>query len=484
MDAASSPPSPPPLRLVIIPWLAFGHLLPYLELAERLASRGHRVSLVSTPRNVARLPPVRRVDLVAVPLPRVDGLPDGAESTNDVPRDKVGFLWKAFDLLGEPFGKLLAAMCADDGTRPDWIIADSFHHWAAAAALQHKVPCALLLPSASVMAAWPSVALSDNALLTAPVERPVTMPDYEWEKIKAGYLNRNRDGVVSEMTTAKRCSLARERCTLAAMRSCPEWELDTFWQVAASFGKPVVPLGLLPPSPDGARRRAANGNTDGGEEDSSSPAAADDDATLRWLDAQPPNSVLYVALGSEVPLTVEQVHELALGLELAGTRFLWALRKPTGAAAVPDDDDDILPPRFQDRTRGRGVVAMGWVPQLAILSHAAVGGFLTHCGRNSLIEGLLFGKPLVMLPIFGDQGPNSRLMEGRKVGLQVARDKDGSFDRHGVAAAVRAVMVDEEARSVFVANALKLQDIVADKELHERYIDEFLDKLRSYTATA
>ncbi|KAL5206168.1 hypothetical protein ABZP36_034377 [Zizania latifolia] len=470
MDARSS--SSPPLRLVIFPWLAFGHLLPYLELAERLASRGHRVSLVSTPRNVARLPPVRRVDLVALPLPRVDGLPDGAESTNDVAGEKMGLLWKAFDLLGEPFGELLAAMCADDGTRPDWIIADSFHHWAAAAALQHKVPCAMLLPSASVMAAWPSAALSDSGLLATPVERSVTMPDYEWEKIKAGYLNRNRGGVASEMTAV----------ILVGAREVHARGHAELPEVAASFGKPVVPLGLLPPSPDGARRRAAN--TDGGEEDSSSPAAAADDATLRWLGAQPPNSVLYVALGSEVPLTVEQVHELAFGLELAGTRFLWALRKPTGAAAVPDDDD-ILPPRFQDRTRGLGVVAMGWVPQLAILSHAAVGGFLTHCGRNSLIEGLLFGKPLVMLPLFGDQGPNARLMEGRKVGLQVARDvKDGSFDRHGVAAAVRAVMVDEEARTVFVANALKLQDIVADKELHERHIDEFLDKLRSYTATA
>jgi hypothetical protein len=145
MDDRSSPPPPRPLRVVIFPWLAFGHLLPYLELAERLASRGHRVSFVSTPGNVARLPPLRpaaapRVDLVALPLPRVDGLPDGAaESTNTVPHDKFHLLFEAFDGLAAPFAEFLAAACADEGKRPDWIVFDIFHHWAAAAALEHKV---------------------------------------------------------------------------------------------------------------------------------------------------------------------------------------------------------------------------------------------------------------------------------------------------------------------------------------------------------
>jgi UDP:flavonoid glycosyltransferase YjiC (YdhE family) len=130
------------------------------------------------------------------------------------------------------------------------------------------------------------------------------------------------------------------------------------------------------------------------------------------------------------------------------------------------------------------MVTTGWVPQMSLLSHAAVGGFLTHCGRNSLIEGLLFGHPLVMLPILGDQGPNARQVERRKVGLQVARDENhGSFDRHGVATAVRDVMVEGEARRGFVAGAAKMQEVVADKELHDRYIDEFVRKLRSYSAS-
>jgi len=316
----------------------------------------------------------------------------------------------------------------------------------------------LLASAASMASGWERQ--SSRAKPAAAEEPPAAAaPRYELEQKKQYFV---KDGA-SSMSIAERFYLTRERCTVTAMRSSLEWEPEFLPLVSPLVGKPVVPFGLLPPSHDGGRGANANG----------------DHAAVRWLDAQPPSSVLYVALGSEVPLRVEQVHELALGLELAGTRFLWALRNPGG---VPDAD--ILPAGLQGRTSGRGLVTTGWVPQTSVLAHGAVGGFLTHCGWNSLIEGLLYGRPLVMLPIFGDQGPNARLMEGKKVGLQVPRDEhDGSFDRHGVASAVRAVMLEEETRGVFVANALKLQGIVADKELQERYIDEFIQQLRSY-ATA
>ncbi|VAI38738.1 unnamed protein product [Triticum turgidum subsp. durum] len=452
MDAGSSSS---PLHIVVVPWLAFGHLLPYLELSERLAERGHRVSYVSTPRNLARLPTLRsaaapRVDLVALPLPRVDGLPDGAESTNDVPDDKRELHFKAFDGLAAPFAAFMAAACADEATRPHWVIADCFHHWVAAAAFEHKVPCALLLPTAALIA---------TAHRDQPAEARVVTharPRYEEEEVAPIYDDHGASG----MSIVQRFYLTKEKCALAAIRSCVEWEPESFPLVPTVIGLPVVPLGLLPPSPDGGRR--ADGINGSAEH-----------ATVRWLDAQPAGSVVYVALGSEVPLRVEQVHELALGLELAGTRFLWALRKPSGAA-VHDDDADMLPPGFQERTGGQGLVTTGWVPQMSILAHAAVGGFLTHCGRNSLIEGLLFGHPLVMLPIFGDQGPNARQMEVKKVGLQVARNEDdGSFDRHGVASAIRAVMVDGDARRSFVAGAAKMQEVVANTERQERWVSKF-----------
>jgi hypothetical protein len=57
---------------------------------------------------------------------------------------------------------------------------------------------------------------------------------------------------------------------------------------------------------------------------------------------------------------LENIHELVLGLELAGVRFLWALCKPAGTS----NDDELLPSRFKERTQARGAVCTGWVPQM------------------------------------------------------------------------------------------------------------------------
>ncbi|CAO2150908.1 unnamed protein product [Urochloa humidicola] len=224
MDAAGSP-----LHIVLCPWLAFGHMLPYLELAERLASRGHRVSYVSTPRNLARLLPLRRraagggaADLVPLTVPRVEGLPDGAESTNDVPGES---LWGAFDALAEPFAEFLAVACdADtDVARPDWVLADTFTHWAPLVAGGHGVPCAMLQPTAAMIASL-GCGARGHANLAAPsvFEHPVVvgrppagMPRYEWDANASMFAN------TSGMSVARRCSLTRA----GAVHDCRHAEL-------------------------------------------------------------------------------------------------------------------------------------------------------------------------------------------------------------------------------------------------------------------
>ncbi|CAN6287121.1 unnamed protein product [Urochloa humidicola] len=445
MDAAADSS---PLHIVLFPWLAFGHLLPCLGLAERLASRGHRVSFVSTPRNISRLRPVAPplaplIGFVALPLPRVDGLPDGTEATSDVPPGKTDLHMKAFDGLAAPFSSFLDAARAG-GNVIDWVVVDSYHHWAAAAAAEcRNIPCVL------------------NMTYSAATSVQYGVP-------------RGVSTAVGDLgpSIVQRFMLTFERCKLLAHRSCVELEPESMPLLPGIFGKPVIPLGVLPPSP-----AAGEGH---GEHNDTNAAAA---ALSSWLDKQPPKSVVYAAFGSEAPLSVEQLHEIAHGLELAGTGFLWALKKPargSGGALEGDDGVLLLPPGFEERTRGRGLVTMGWVPQLSVLAHGAVGAFLTHCGWSSTIEGLLFGQPLVMLPFLGEQGINARLMERKQVGVQVPRKgEDRSFDREGVASSVRAVMSEEGGR-VFAANAKKLREIVADENRQGRYVDEFVRFLRSY----
>ncbi|KAG5252509.1 anthocyanidin O-glucosyltransferase [Salix suchowensis] len=48
----------------------------------------------------------------------------------------------------------------------------------------------------------------------------------------------------------------------------------------------------------------------------------------QWLDDQPPFSVVYLCFGSRGSFGVDQVKEIACGLEQSGHRFLWSLRQP------------------------------------------------------------------------------------------------------------------------------------------------------------
>lgn len=252
----------------------------------------------------------------------------------------------------------------------------------------------------------------------------------------------------SGVSTAHRLGAVVGGCRFVAVRTVNELECDSLQLLAESiYKKPVIPVGLLAQAPQ---------------------PVGDARAVIEWLDAQSPGTVVYVAFGSEATVASELVEELACGLELSNVPFLWAYRQPGD-----------LPAGFEDRVRGRGAVAGGWVPQLNVLAHRSVGAFFTHCGASSVIEGLRVGHPLIMLPLIADQGLIARVMAGKKVGVEVPRDEqDGSFTREGVAEAVRMVMLGEEGKA-FGARAKEMMEIFADDGSSSRHMDEFVGCLRN-----
>nr|CCO13612.1 anthocyanidin 3-O-glucosyltransferase like protein [Arabis alpina] len=181
------------------------------------------------------------------------------------------------------------------------------------------------------------------------------------------------------------------------------------------------------------------------------------DSIFQWLDQQPERSVVYVCLGSGGTLSLEQTMELASGLELSGQRFLWVLRRPTSylGASSGDDDDQVcagLPDGFLDRTSGVGLVVTQWAPQVEILSHGSIGGFLSHCGWSSVLESLTKGVPIVAWPLYAEQWMNATLLT-EEIGVAVRTSELPAKEVIGqeeVAVLVRKIVVeeDEEGRKI------------------------------------
>ncbi|XP_045788354.1 hydroquinone glucosyltransferase-like [Trifolium pratense] len=187
----------------------------------------------------------------------------------------------------------------------------------------------------------------------------------------------------------------------------------------------------------------------------------------KWLENQTQNSVLYVCFGSGGTLSQEQINELAFGLELSGVKFLWVLREPSNSKNVDyqsasNDDDNILkflPQGFLERTKEHGLVVPFWAPQTQILSHTSIGGFLTHCGWNSILESIMLGVPMITWPLFADQRMNAILLiESLKVGLEVKFNENGIAEREEISNVIRDLMLGEK-RSVIQQKIEELKDV-------------------------
>ncbi|KAJ1376402.1 UDP-glycosyltransferase family, conserved site [Sesbania bispinosa] len=79
---------------------------------------------------------------------------------------------------------------------------------------------------------------------------------------------------------------------------------------------------------------------------------------------------------------------------------------------------------FEERTNGQSLIIRGWAPQLVILPHPAIGGFITHCGWNSTLEAICAGVPMITWPLFADQFFNERqVVEILKIGVKVGVER-------------------------------------------------------------
>ncbi|CAL8104680.1 unnamed protein product [Prunus armeniaca] len=160
---------------------------------------------------------------------------------------------------------------------------------------------------------------------------------------------------------------------------------------------------------------------------------------LEWLDTKEPNSVVYVNFGSITVMTSEQLIEFAWGLANSTHTFLWVIRPD-----LVGGESAVVPKEFVDETKERSLLA-NWCPQEQVLSHPAIGGFLTHSGWNSTLESVCGGVPMICWPFFAEQQTNCRF-SCREWGIGLEIDPD--VKRDYVEGLVRKLMEGEEGKEM------------------------------------
>ncbi|KAL6606045.1 hypothetical protein ACP70R_041698 [Stipagrostis hirtigluma subsp. patula] len=383
-------------HVVVFPFMAKGHTLPLLHFAAALAAHygddGIRVTVVTTPGNLSfarrRLP--ASVRLVALPFPSHPDLPAGVESTDALPSQSLfpAFL-RATALLREPFAEYMASL----PTPPLALVSDFFlgftQRVATGAGVRrltfHGMSAFSLALCFSLAWRPPARGLQDDGVPFRvhgfPESVTITADEVPHAVAQAAD---GDDPVTRFLNDEVRDWDFRSWGILvnsfAALDGDYAALLESFYTTGARVWL-VGPLFLA------AGERSEDG---GGDEDP--------EGCLPWLDereAERPGSVVYVSFGTQVNVTAAQLDELAHGLVDSGHAFLWAVR----SADAWTPPVDVGP---------NGKIVRGWVPQRRVLDHPAVGGFLSHCGWNSVLESLAAGRPLLAWPVMAEQAANAK----------------------------------------------------------------------------
>ncbi|WVZ54514.1 hypothetical protein U9M48_005300, partial [Paspalum notatum var. saurae] len=194
---------------------------------------------------------------------------------------------------------------------------------------------------------------------------------------------------------------------------------------------------------------------------------------MEWLGAQEEESVVYVSFGSISKLTKKQMDEIFRGLQQCGRPYLLVLRSD----GLEDDDDDSH--SWQNSANIQGMV-VGWCNQLEVLSHPAVGCFVSHCGWNSTMEAVASGVPRRF-----DQPTNVYLVEQEwGIGVRGEHNSDGVLTGAELARCIGLVMDDEGEKAMAIrekARALKELAQEAGRS-SERELLDFVETIRAHGA--
>ncbi|KAG9447682.1 hypothetical protein H6P81_013810 [Aristolochia fimbriata] len=422
-------------HIILFPFMAQGHLNPFMALAGLLARWTRlKITFVNSPLNTrklkAALPPDSAIHFADLPFNSSDhGLPPNCENTQSVPPHLMFRFFQATETLQPAFEGFLSQVCEQDGRPPLCVISDEFMSWSVESARKFGVfHCVIntggAYGSAVFYSVWKHLPHKETDSET------IAVPEFP--------------GVILHRTELS--------------RSCQEADESDPWTIL--FRKHVKFISQA----DGMFVNTVEEIDDRGLDSlrkhvsrriwavgpllrfSSSPSSSST-SIVEWLNKHSPNSVLYISFGSQNSMRPSQMMELAKGLESSSKPFVWVLRPPIGFDVTENFRTEWLPEGFEERVTGekeQGLLVKNWAPQMEILAHESTGAFLSHCGWNSILESLMAGVPIIGWPMDAEQPFNLKyLVEELKVGVEMARGPQAEIRADKIAETIKQFM-DEE----------------------------------------
>ncbi|MCD9560051.1 hypothetical protein HAX54_018481 [Datura stramonium] len=436
------------LCVLMFPWLGHGHISPFLELAKKLVTRNFTIFLCSTPANFISIKQklinenlTEKIHLVELRLPSLPDLPPQYHTTNGLPPHLMPTLKKAFAKSRPIFTQILNTI------EPDLVLYDLLQPWAPKVAAEKNIPSVVFVTSSATMFSY----IFHNFKYPPHSEFPFSSIYYRDYEIARMLKNKDVESMEQQQkdnTIVKLCF--KRSCDIILIKGFKEIDGKYCDYISNLTKRKVVPVGPLV-----QETTSEDGNSQ----------------ILTWLNQKSKGSTVFVSFGSEYFLSQEDREEIAHGLEQSRVNFIWVVRFPKGEKVKLEQ---ALPQGFFKKVGERGMVVEDWAPQAKILGNPNIGGFVSHCGWNSVMESMKLGVPIIAMPMHLDQPLNARLVEESGVGLEVVRDKDDKLDRETISKVINKVVLEKEGESVR-AKAKKMSETLRVKGDEE--IDDVVQEL-------
>ncbi|KAF7849611.1 hypothetical protein BT93_L0485 [Corymbia citriodora subsp. variegata] len=413
------------LHVLFFPFMASGHMIPMIDMAKLFAIRGCKSTLIATAhdeptflKSIAKTKDSGfNIDAVTVTLPLKEvGLPEDCDNLNKITTEEIHKQFmRAIMMLDQQLELLIEKLA------PDCLVSDIFLPWTNEIATKWGIPRLVFHgTSAFSIAGMECVALYEPHKKVSCDLEPFVIPNFPGEitmsRMQLPDFYREETEFTKFFKEAKESEKQSFGVIMNSFYKLEPVYIDHYRTFLGRRSWFIGPLSLCNKETED---KAHRGNQ----------ASIDQHEFLNWLDSKQPNSVVYICFGSMANFNAAQLHEIAVGLEASGQQFIWVVKKdPNGE----EGKEEWLPDGYESRIRDKGLIIRGWAPQVLILDHEAIGGFVTHCGWNSTLEAVAAGVPMVTWPVAAEQFFNEKFV------TQSERVKE----------AVKRVLVGEEAEEM------------------------------------